>query len=309
MRKIVFYLKSIIRPFIIWAKKNRLKQKLLSRIGIDSDYVFSEKDIDLYVAEKFSQLLLVSVSESDDPSLQKVTLGGKQVYWPSSLPTDDLPWLYHEIFDPFTENPSSYNHPGIGYKDREWVIDAGAAEGFFSVFALENSHGKLFCIEPLSVMKPALERTLVLYSGAGRSIVVTAALGEKPGLSEIQIDSKHICDSKILLNSSPVEPSEGTPITEKVPVFTIDQLVDQYSLEAEGVIKMDIEGFEMAALMGATNTMRRYKPALAIAVYHEPENAKKCAEIIMAANHQYKIEFRGYYGYFDPPRPYLIFAF
>jgi FkbM family methyltransferase len=309
MRNIVFYLKTIIRPFFFEIKKKRLKKKLLPGIGIDSGYIFSEEDVDLYVTEKFALLPKASVRESDDPALLKVTLGGKQIYWPSSLSTDDLPWLYHEIFDSFIENPSSYNHPGIGYKDREWVIDAGAAEGFFSVFALENSHGKVFCVEPLSVMKPALERTLASYSGAERSIIITAAIGEKPGLSEIQIDSDHICDSKILLNASPVERPDSASITEEVPIVTIDQLVDQYSLEEGGVIKIDIEGFEMAALMGASNTMKRYKPALAIAVYHDLENAKKCAEIIVTANPLYKVEFRGYYGYFDPPRPYMVFAY
>lgn len=309
MRKGVFYLKTNIRSFILKMKRKRLKKKLLSEIGVGSGYVFSEKDVDLYIAEKFCQLPKASVGDSGDPLLQKVTLCGKQIYWPSSLSIDDLPWLYHEIFDSFIENPSSYDHPGIGYKERKWVIDAGAAEGFFSVFALENSCGEVFCIEPLAVMRPALERTLASYSGMKRSTVITAALGERPGFSEIQIDGNHICDSKILLDTSPIGRSENASKTEKVSVVTIDQLVDQYSLGEGGVIKMDIEGFEMAALVGAANTMKRYKPALAIAVYHDLENARKCAEIIMAANPKYEVEFRGYYGYFDPPRPYLVFAF
>lgn len=85
-------------------------------------------------------------------------------------------------------------------------------------------------------------------------------------------------------------------------------LAIQYSLGTGGLIKMDIEGYEMAALSGASKVLKEYKPSLAIAVYHELENAKKCAEIIKAANSTYKIEFRGCYGYFEPPRPYLLFA-
>lgn len=300
--------KHLLRPLAVMARKQLLMRKLLINASNQEDtYKFTREDIDLYVSERFCGSYRIEQEATNIPGLVKVSIKGVSIYWPAALTTGDLPWLYHEIFDSFIENPSSYNHPGIGYKDRKWVMDAGAAEGFFSVFALENSPGKVFCIEPLSVMKPALERTLATYSG--RSIVITAALGEKPGLSEIQIDGDHICDSKILLNASPVEQPDNTSITEEVTIVTIDQIANQYSLGEEGVIKMDIEGFEMAALMGAINTMKRYKPALAIAVYHDLENAKRCAEIIMGANPQYKLEYRGYYGYFDPPRPYIVFAY
>ncbi|KKM84494.1 hypothetical protein LCGC14_1298540 [marine sediment metagenome] len=75
------------------------------------------------------------------------------------------------------------------------------------------------------------------------------------------------------------------------------------------MIKMDIEGYEMSALRAAMSLMKNHKPRLAIAVYHELENALKCAEIIKNANPTYKVEFRGYYGYFEPARPYMLFAY
>ena len=72
---------------------------------------------------------------------------------------------------------------------------------------------------------------------------------------------------------------------------------------------MDIEGYEMTALSGALNVLKEYKPALAVAVYHDLENARTCAALIKGANPTYKIEFRGCYGYLDPPRPYMVFAY
>jgi hypothetical protein len=66
---------------------------------------------------------------------------------------------------------------------------------------------------------------------------------------------------------------------------------------------------EMLAMTGAVNLMRRFKPALTVAVYHDLDNAKKCAEIIKSANPKYKIKFRGFYGYFEPARPYMVFAY
>ena len=56
---------------------------------------------------------------------------------------------------------------------------------------------------------------------------------------------------------------------------------------------MDIEGYKMNALKGAEKTLRNLKPSLAIAVYHEYENALRCKEIIKKANPDYEFEFRG----------------
>ncbi len=158
-------------------------------------------------------------------------------------------------------------------------------------------------------MKTALMRTLSSYPNGENAIVVSAALGDKPGWSEIQVDYEHVCDSRLVPHTIEFALIASNPVTQRVPITTLDQLATQYSLGGDGLIKMDIEGYEMAALSGAVNLMKNYKPALAIAVYHEFENALKCADIIKAANSSYKIGFRGCYGYFDPPRPYMVFAY
>ena len=50
--------------------------------------------------------------------------------------------------------------------------------------------------------------------------------------------------------------------------LTIDDFVRNNSIAKIDFIKMDIEGAELSALNGAIETIKKFKPMLAIAIYH-----------------------------------------
>ncbi len=52
---------------------------------------------------------------------------------------------------------------------------------------------------------------------------------------------------------------------------TLDALVERHGLHPI-LIKLDIEGLEFEALRGAVRTLRRYRPALIVSVYHHPKD-------------------------------------
>jgi FkbM family methyltransferase len=59
---------------------------------------------------------------------------------------------------------------------------------------------------------------------------------------------------------------------EEIEITTIDNFVEKERIKKVDLIKMDIEGEETNAILGAENTIKKNKPILAISIYHRPED-------------------------------------
>jgi hypothetical protein len=68
---------------------------------------------------------------------------------------------------------------------------------------------------------------------------------------------------------NPVTPALGR---NGLPTRTIDSLVMSNEVKRVDLIKMDIEGSELDALQGGENSLKRWRPKLAISLYHRPED-------------------------------------
>ncbi|MFN9622333.1 MAG: FkbM family methyltransferase [Cyanobacteriota bacterium] len=274
-----------------------------------NEYPFTVHDIDLFFHELKISLSPANIDESYKPGLNRVTINNCSVFLPDDLDCKDLPWLWHEVYDSFENNPSSYNHPKIDYESLEWVLDAGAAEGYFSLFCAEKVPAKtrIYAIEPLQIMHNPLKETM-RYNRITNVEVINAAVGENDEIAYIEQDPIHPCDSH-LSKYDGQDKSIANKDLQQVQCSRLDTFALTLGLTGRGLVKMDIEGYEMSALNGAVELLSNQKPFLAIAVYHEYSNAIKCAQIVKSANPEYTIEFRGCYGYFSPPRPYMIFAY
>ena len=58
------------------------------------------------------------------------------------------------------------------------------------------------------------------------------------------------------------------PPAVKKNAITIDKFVEENNIEKIDYIKMDVEGAERTILEGAIKTIKKFKPHLAIAIYH-----------------------------------------
>lgn len=75
---------------------------------------------------------------------------------------------------------------------------------------------------------------------------------------------------------------------------TLDHIVNGMPVN---YIKMDIEGSELSALIGANKTICAYTPLLAISVYHRIDDFITIPNYILQCNPNYHLYFRHYRRY------------
>jgi FkbM family methyltransferase len=78
--------------------------------------------------------------------------------------------------------------------------------------------------------------------------------------------------------------------TKSVKIDTIDNIIK----EKVDFIKLDIEGAEQDAIDGAIKTIQKYKPVLAICIYHKSEDWYEIPQKVLAINSNYNIYLRHY---------------
>ncbi len=82
--------------------------------------------------------------------------------------------------------------------------------------------------------------------------------------------------------------SEGTT---SIPLTSIDNTL---AGDKATFIKMDIEGVELNALQGAAETIKTYRPLLAISVYHKPDDLIVIPQYIKSLNSDYQFYLRAH---------------
>lgn len=65
-----------------------------------------------------------------------------------------------------------------------------------------------------------------------------------------------------------------------IKTISLDDFVSHKGIEKVDFIKMDIEGAEQAALKGALNTIKRFKPKLAVAIYHSDDDFYQIPQLL-----------------------------
>lgn len=230
------------------------------------------------------------LGEEDGFSLYQV--GDINLYLPSSVDFHGgLPVAYREIFiEKVYEGGRCLVRPG------DWVIDAGACEGFFSLYALRKG-AKVIAFEPIPELAEALKKTLQSYIREGRAKVFAFGLGEKDEELEMFLFKDGVMSSTF--SEDKVKHwHEGWLEYERLrlKVVSIDGLFKNGLLPPVSFIKADVEGYEKKLLLGASEVVRRFKPRLSICTYHLPDDYIEIPKIVEGFGLKYKIKLKPHMG-------------
>ncbi len=164
------------------------------------------------------------------------------------------------------------------------VLDCGANIGVTVHEELAAGAKTVVAIEPAPENLECLRRNYRKEIASGQVVVVPKGVWDKEDFLTLRVDPKNSAADSFVLER------EGAVELEKVPLTTIDKLVAELKLDRVDYIKFDIEGAEPKALAGASETLRKYRPRLSIASYHEPDHPKLIPEVVRAARPDYQMQ-------------------
>lgn len=218
----------------------------------------------------------------DEHSKQKVVDWMRMLLWGDACPADSL----------FEDGYTAF--PGICLEDDEVYIDGGAytgdtAEEFISdMKAAGKRYSHIYSFEPDPHNLKRAEKNLAAYE---RVDLVPYGLWSKP--DQLYFDSRsggdHIA-SGFSDSNVPDSNWDDDEAELSIPVTSLDAFFKEKPAEEwPTLIKMDIEGSEREALIGAAEVIKTKKPRLMISAYHKPEDIYELPQTILKLRGDYRL--------------------
>jgi FkbM family methyltransferase len=142
----------------------------------------------------------------------------------------------------------------------DYVVDIGAHHGFhlYPMAQAAGKSGKVFAFEPLPDLNALLKRDIKKL-GLKNIKLYDFALGQQKAESNFQYFKKFPAYSGLERRDTPFSAEEGELETITVKQRRLDSLI---RFSKVSFMKLDIEGGELYALMGARKLVKRSKPII-----------------------------------------------
>ncbi len=165
----------------------------------------------------------------------------------------------------------------IGVEPGDIAIDAGGCWGDTALYMAAREAGRVYSFE-------FVPDNLQIFS---RNLAENTALSEVIDVVEKAVWDED--DTFLTFESRGPATKLGDSANQqnRAETITIDKLVSQEPVQKVDFIKMDIEGAELRAIEGATETIRTFAPKLAITVYHKIEDLCTIPHLIKSLQPNY----------------------
>jgi FkbM family methyltransferase len=140
-------------------------------------------------------------------------------------------------------------------------IDGGAYIGDSIMALIKYKPSRIYAFEPEFTNRQQLIQNC---SRLGWKGIVPVAKGLGNSKTAAKIVSNASC-SHVKIGGG------GQDIKDCIEITDIDSFVYENNINL-GVIKLDIEGLELAVIHGAIESIKKYKPVLLISIYHTPDD-------------------------------------
>ena len=257
---------------------------------IDDSFAISELNSTKFVKENFPNESIFSLSGIKIPALDDYHSIPQEVYdlilqnpnYPSkfNLKIDDVVNLMaHGEFmaEAAYWMEGSYENSEFGIEKGDWVIDAGANIGIFSVLAKKEGACKVFAYEPNPTVFNILNKTIALNEMEGEILPNQCALGNENSIVKLEPDG---------LSASHLSSVGKIDVT----MTTIDHW---HLKQPVHFIKADVEGAERDLLLGAQKTIAEWHPKLSLCTYHKPDDKKVLTKMIKKIDDSYRVKYHG----------------
>lgn len=179
---------------------------------------------------------------------------------------------------------NQYEYDSVKIEDGDYIIDCGACWGDTALLFAQNAgeNGKVFSFEfvpsNINIFNKNMQANPRLSSNI---VLVEYAVSNENYKSFEYFDngtSTSLCIEK--------DEKDDVKIAQTI---TIDEYIKTNKIPKVDFIKMDIEGAELDALLGCKETILKYKPKLAISIYHGYSDIRRIPLWIKETCPEYKL--------------------
>ncbi len=192
---------------------------------------------------------------------------------------------YNLPMDFYQESVYTYKH-GLKFipqniikslNNKDFLDCGGFIGGSALMFEMDYTPNKIYSFEPI-LDNYSLLLENIKTNNLRKVIPINKGVGKKS------------CTVNIYSLGSASYVSDEDGDTE-IEVISIDEFVSERNLSV-GLIKMDVEGYELEALKGAKRTIKEFKPVLLIGIYHNPEEFFGTKKYIQSLVPGYKFKIK-----------------